>query len=313
MTDYHAPQMTGHRCGPYNCAAASIAMALHAATDGKVTITSDQARADSGVSCTPGVHSKSGGLFISDVIRVAAKYGVTIDYGVGPATYRRWTLDEGKQRLGSGMAAVVLGDYDQVPGPYRAPGSTFMGDHSAFAHDYRASDDTVCWGDPLRKEPHIRLPWRVFAAYWWKPNHPLRGYAGWVSDPHVKTSAEAEMFPVVRYQMFREPQTWLTRPGTTLHGYDPARPGAPVLSRTWSVASPALADALVSVAWVGTGTAPIPRGSGFLSVTNGVYAGLLIVRSMVEFTDEPPVEDQKAAYNAGRQAVIDAALKVPQR
>lgn len=180
MTDFHVRQFDGppHTCDGRNCAAASCAMAIAFATDGHPLLSADDVRKESGVSCVPGVHSASGGLYISDVERVCAAHGVAIDYGrTNGGDPRRWTPADGLERLASEFG-VILGDYDQL-GKYAA--STFKGDHSAGAHDYRASDDSVCWHDPLRTKP-IRLPVRVFLAYWQKPGSPVRGLAGFVTE-----------------------------------------------------------------------------------------------------------------------------------
>ena len=186
MIDYHAIQLTGSGCAGANCAAASGGMAVYFGSGGKVRLTADQFRSQSHASCTPGVHSPSGGLYISDVIRVAYNNHVTLDYGqpsLWVAQYKRWAASEMKTRLSGPWGAIVLGDYDQIKSPYRAPTSDFMGEHSGFAHKYRASDDTVCWHDPLRSAP-IRLPLSVLLRYWQKPG-PVQGCAGFVRIPAV--------------------------------------------------------------------------------------------------------------------------------
>lgn len=174
-------------------------MAVYFATGGRVQLTSDQVRTLSGVSCVPGVHSASGGLFIGDVIRVADRYRVVIDYGATESGYIRWPAPEAALRLGDRWCGIFLGDYDALITPsrdWRAPGSRFFGDHSAFAHDYRAGDKTVCWHDPLRTAP-IRLPMSVLLAYWQKSTSPVRGFAGWVRDNRLPdTSTEEPEVPI---------------------------------------------------------------------------------------------------------------------
>jgi hypothetical protein len=114
MTEYFARQLTGSRCGPYNCAAASGAMASMFAL-GEAGITADEFPKRSGVSCVPGENSKSGGLFISDVERTAATYGVYIDYGRDPGSNqpKRWSEADAKTRLSGDFVGIFLGDYDQ--------------------------------------------------------------------------------------------------------------------------------------------------------------------------------------------------------
>lgn len=230
MIDYQAIQLTGSKCQGRNCAAASDADAIYFGTGGKVKLTADDVRAQSGKDCIPGSDTPSGGLFISDVIRVAALHGVTIDYGSDSVTfYTRWTPSQAESKLSHHQGGIFLGDYDQVPAPYRQPGSTFTGDHSAWGHDYREDlpafggtkpEPTVCWHDPLRKTS-IRLPFRILAAYWQKPSNPIHGFAGFVVIPaapqpvtgenpmvpmqlgHVVLTTEEHVFsgPALRYQL----------------------------------------------------------------------------------------------------------------
>lgn len=194
MTDYHATQRTGSACAPFNCAAASGAMGLYATSDGRVQLSADAFRARANVSCVPGVHSSSGGLFISDVVRVFESYGESIDYGKTEMGWTRWPAPELRRRLHeAGEGGVLLGDYDALPIEYRAS-ATFRGDHSVWVHDYRESDDTICWHDPLRLRP-IRIPISAAVSYWQKPLSPIRGYAGWVTIPNE------EVETVLRYKI----------------------------------------------------------------------------------------------------------------
>lgn len=176
--DWHSDQLTGSNCGGRNCAACAAADAIAAA--GGPHLTGDQIRKLSGVSCTPGVHSASGGLFISDVERVCRHYDVEVDYGRPTAGGNPvpWTAAQGARKLRSGFGMIALGDYDGLPVKDRAPGSHFLGDHSCFVHDLRA-DGTVCFHDPLRKKP-IRITWASFVKYWQKKGSDVRGLAGFV-------------------------------------------------------------------------------------------------------------------------------------
>jgi hypothetical protein len=193
MIDYHAIQMTGSKCQGKNCACASCAMAIFFGTRGHVQMTSDDVRYASKASCVPGIHSPSGGIFISDVERVAASKGVTIDYGRAATTYyRRWTSTEIKARLGTYYGGVIQGLYSAMPWPWRATGSTFQGGHSGFAHDLREDladshygkvQATVCWHDPLRKRP-IRIPIGALLAYN-QAAGATKGFVGWVKIPAI--------------------------------------------------------------------------------------------------------------------------------
>ena len=191
MNDYHAIQLTGTPCANRNCAAASGAMAVYMGSGGKVHLTADQFRHESGASCVPGVHSPSGGLYIEDVVRVAASHGVMIDYGTSSIDfYRRWTNSEASARLSRYYGAIFLGEYSAVQSPWRAHGSTFQGGHSLFAHDDRVDlpdshfdkvQPTVCWHDPLRPRP-IRVPFYVLGQYM-QHDSPYQGFAGFVRIP----------------------------------------------------------------------------------------------------------------------------------
>lgn len=186
MEDYFATQRTGTACAPFNCAAASGAMGLAAGSGNEIKLTADEFRLEANVSCKPGEHSQSGGLFISDVIRVFRRHGMQIDYGQqdDPPGYQRWAPAELSRRCGAGEGAVLLGDYDALPKQYRAL-STFFGDHSAWVHDYRESNQSICWHDPLRKV-RLRIPITAAISYWQKPSSPIRGYAGFVKIKEVE-------------------------------------------------------------------------------------------------------------------------------
>jgi hypothetical protein len=181
-------------------------MAVYAGTGGTTKLTADQFRARSGQSCVPGADTPSGGLFISDVIRVADLFNVHLDYGQ-PIPYTRWTMVALTSRLAGAYGAVLLGDYDQVPNPYRQPGSTFMGDHSVYVHDYEDDDQTVCWHDPLRTAP-IRVPLNVVQHYWLKPTSAVRGYAGFVRLPVAPVRYRIHLTPYADiriYDMAKDP------------------------------------------------------------------------------------------------------------
>jgi hypothetical protein len=226
VLDYHARQLTGSTCGSRNCAAASAAMGINAATAGTVELTSDDVRRLSGASCVPGAHSGSGGLYISDVIRVGRLFSVEFDYGRDPVSYyKRWSESEGVAKLSSGYGGVILGDYDQVPAPYRVS-TSFMGDHSTWVHDLRAG--AVCWHDPLRATP-IRLPLDVLLRYWQKSGSPIRGYAGWVKDTRIVPKPKVSIRRLTAWwRYYKVGSSWrrswqLTRGGFTAECTAPER------------------------------------------------------------------------------------------
>ena len=201
MRDYHAKQLTGSACQGRNCACASGAMGLFFATRGGKQLTADQFRRATGKSCVPGVSTPSGGITINDVERVFRANGVKIDYRGGTPYLKRWTVSQGQVKLSSAYGAVFLGDYDQLPWPWRAS-TTFRGDHSVWVHDYRVDKGdshygrigpTVCWHDPLRGKP-IRIPWLAAVKYWQKVGSPVRGFAGFVRIPLPSGASYATPF-----------------------------------------------------------------------------------------------------------------------
>lgn len=190
VKEYHAEQLDGTVCGTRNCAAATGADDVYYGTRGHQQLTAHQFRSRSGVSCIKGKDTTSGGLAIRHIIDTAAAFGVKVDFGEG---VRRWTKTEVKTRLMLNYGGHFLGDYDQVPWPWRDHGSTFEGDHSAWAHDYREDvkdshydivQPTVCWHDPLRDNP-IRIPFSVLLDYNQKDGSVTKGRVGWVIIPTI--------------------------------------------------------------------------------------------------------------------------------
>lgn len=266
-TDYHVPQFDGDGgyCDSKNCAAASGAVAVHGGTGGRVRMSADTFRGQANVSCVPGVSTPSGGLRFSDVSRVAALHGVTIDYGwVDGKGYTRWAPATLALRCSQDWGAILPGDYDQLHEPYRAPGSTFMGDHSVRVHRFRGSDGTYCWHDPLRKTG-IRVPASVVNAFWQKETSTLRGIVGFYHEPAKATppSDPTGVDEMIRYATITETGNRMTlRDGQRL--YD--SPGGKVvtkMSRDASVRHVGLAGQVAGKAWravvVGTG---VPYADG---------------------------------------------------
>lgn len=123
------------------------------------------------------------------------------------------------------------------------------------------------------------------------------------------TSTEADMFPVVTATLLPGgPRSWRVAGGVTLNAYDPAQPGRIVKSNRFADPSSAAADAEVSVSWQGVPTgqaAPVPKGGPFLRVTNGMFAGLLIVKAQVTLAPAPPAPpDPRVATLEARIAAI---------
>lgn len=190
-----------------------------------------------------------------------------------------------------GGVAVVLGSSRALSAHYRRWDPSFAGGHAATVWRL-GPEPRVWWCDPLAP------------AGWdgeWMPLDELGRYvrAMTAAGALIATVDErrAPMIGTVELHPFPELVTWRTRPGSTLHGYDPTRPGAPVLTRTWDNASAAHADATAAVTWTGTSSPPVPKGGPFLRVTDGTYAGLLIVAAQVDWTaPADPVEAWRAWY-----------------
>jgi hypothetical protein len=189
VTDYFVTQLTGSRCAGRNCAAATVAMIVAYGTNYAIRPTSDGIRSLSGASCVPGVHSPSGGLFISDDIRCARHYGVSQNWNLdvnGQA--HAWPSEELARRCGPGLyeAAQVLGRYGSLPSTLRI--GTFTGMHSMKVHNYHVGDDTFCVHDPLRKRP-IRMKRKYVLAYWFGGSPKgLAGFTPWPSSAFRRMS-----------------------------------------------------------------------------------------------------------------------------
>lgn len=201
MAEFFVRQFDGAptKCDGRNCACASGAMGVAYGTAGKKRPSSDDFRARSGVSCVPNVHSPSGGLYISDVERTCESYGVEIDYGRDTRGHlRRWTEAEQVAKLGAGFGAVMLGDYDRIP-PSLDESPGFNDDHSAWVHDFRLKDRSICWHDPLGLAPR-RIPWSVVASYNHKPGSEVAGLTGFVriaiAPPDTSTGDPMDSFPI---------------------------------------------------------------------------------------------------------------------
>lgn len=197
--DYHVPQFDGDggSCDGRNCAAAAGATAVYYAA--RDVLDADRFRFESGVSCIPGRDTPSGGLRIGDVERVCTRHGVDIDYGwVEGKGYTRWAPATLAGRCAADWGAILLIDYDRLRAPWRAS-TPFGGDHSVYAHDYRAASDTYCWHDPLRPTG-IRIPAVEVVRCWWKDGSPIRGYAGFVRElPQVIADTGGTTDVALRY------------------------------------------------------------------------------------------------------------------
>jgi hypothetical protein len=251
-----------------------------------------------------------------EVIALAAASGVTDWYNVGRANFTK---------LAAGMKLR-----------YGLTGRVVEGAAAAQAAVLAAASAGPCAiglaGDQLNLTPHWQAGSVGHAiAVLYPPGSgttgvqldPLapQGYAG---DPFPPTEMskfttaaivfagapkEADMLAVETVTLFEGGPRQFTIPaGTTLNGYDPARPGAPIISRLWSTSSSAPADGRVAVAWPGTAAPPVPNGTPFLRCTAGVYAGLLVLERLVVLAPAPPAPAPDCS-----QAVADAVAPLNRR
>lgn len=143
-------------------------------------------------------------------------------------------------------------------------------------------------------------------------SHLWHTHISWYRDSELrdKTAAfravlEGEMLAIVTRTPFAAPVTWRVKAGTVLRGYDPARPGSHVKEVRFVGDSMAHATARVGVRWVGVDPAPVPRGAPFLEVSDGAFAGLLIVEAHVSLDPIPDPCAERIA--SARKAALDEA------
>lgn len=177
--DYHVKQITGSRCGPYNCAAASSAMAI--AYAGGPLLSADRVRTLSGVSCTPGDDTVSGGLRSTDTYWVAKSFGIELNYGGGNGAVMDWPVSALEYRLRIGQGCIVLGDCQEAP---TNPSYNVIY-HSAFVHGFRVYSgvEQTHWHDPRNST----ATWQSVAGvirYWQGMSHGFR-FAGFVVPNQV--------------------------------------------------------------------------------------------------------------------------------
>lgn len=238
-----------------------------------------------------------GGSSQADVVRgMLKRYGwqgsVRANTNLNPKTY-----------LVPGTVAVVQGSMGKFPtgSHFRRYDPSFTGGHGVcvFRLD---TNDRVWWCDPLAPTVGYSGEWMSFADL----RLFMSGSPGGAMQYADINSRRSEVFPVVTSKPLPGgPRSWrvigsAAKP-VVINGYDPAQPGKVVKAMTWTAESSALYDAEVSVAWVGVAgtSAPIPKGGPFLHVTNGAYAGLLIVKALVTVPADPPTYTK---------ADIDAAI-----
>lgn len=238
----------------------------------------------------------TGGSNLGDARRgVLARYHVTLPDPLPDAAATRKAMVPGTVALVNGsMGSFSAGS------TYRRWDPAFSGGHAAVA--FRLDDrDGVWWDDPL-------APTGTYQGEWMTQDNLAKFQGAWDALVAPIGARRADMLVVVtRVPLAGGPRTWRTRPGTVLSGYDPARPGSAITTRTWSAASAATATARVSVSFPGNPSPPVPHGGPFLEVKDGLYAGLLIPEARVDLDPDPATPTPGPDTTPFGQDDLDAA------
>lgn len=307
MSDVHVKQFTGSACASRNCAAASGAMAV--AFAGGPQFSADQFRTFSGISCTPGVDTVSGGLRSVDVWRVARSFDVDINYGGVNGAVTDWPATALEFRLRNGQGAIVLGDAKDAP----TNPSTNVVYHSAWVHGFRVTSTgtkQTHWHDPR----NTGASWQSIAGvirYWQGMDHGLR-FAGFVvpnqiqSPPDTSTGGSIDMINA-KTAGRRLGQAWISGPGHQL--IDPTN-----LSVMVPVADgDGPFDVLAELRLVGgsVNSDPDPEAAHVFLVDRPAmgYARFVLAADVRVEVDQPPPTDTATAYNQGLDAAGAAVAR----
>jgi hypothetical protein len=232
----------------------------------------------------------AGGSTFADLARgLQARYGLVM-----PSVRYGWQAVT--SAFVPGRASIVTGSMGAFPAGHRLrrwdPG--FAGAHAVFVESLPTGE--AVWCDPLAPAVVDGRRWtgelvgRAEVETFMK----MAGAGAVIGE--VKRGGDV-MVVVVRERPFLRPRRFRIAAGKTIHGYDPARPGRPVVSRVWKEASSADAIAEVWVSYPDVTNPPVPRGGPFLKVSNGVYVGLLVVAAEVSLDPEPdPVAEVEAKW-----------------
>lgn len=181
---------------------------------------------------------------------------------------------------------------------------------------YSGVDGEVHWGDGNGDASH---QWHTHISYF-RDSEARDKTSAFI--PYFTglppTDTEEDMATYVDATVFPSgPRAWSVAKGVTLNGYDPRQPGKVVKTATFTTSSGAQADAEVYVSYSTPKPWPVPNGGPFLRVADGIFAGLLIVKSLVTLAPEVPVvidcsAEIKAATDPLRAAIArkDDALRL---
>lgn len=208
-----------------------------------------------------------------------ASHSLHVDRPSGPPSagdFGTYSLDAAKACLGAGIAdpcayifAVEIEGYAAT-----APNAAQATSLGALVHDLRARHRSLrgLLGhrdfQNYKVCPGGKIPWALIGGH------------GLFAKPPETATGGADVLAVVKdIARFKVPRTFTTKVGV-LNGYDPAKPGKVVKSATFTNASPASFDAVVSIDQ-SPDASVTPHGAPFLHVTNGTYAGLYVVAARV--------------------------------
>lgn len=243
----------------------------------------------SGISCVPGRDTRSGGLTIDAVERVARLHGVAIDFGRTPDSpgVRRWPEAEVRRRLAGDFACTALGDYGSLPVSERA--RDFTGDHSMVGRNLDEARNIVRVGDPLRGA-WVWMAWPVFWRYvttFANATYPgaLAGFvrmAAVVPPPDTSTNPEDPAVPSTTVTLYPAGATLRTREATRAFKWD----GRQIVARRdFTGPTGAAADARVEI---DNGGQP-PTGS-YIRIASGAYSGYLLPGGVTDVVEVAPVD-----------------------
>lgn len=192
------------------------------------------------------------------------------------------TIGTGTGHLTVGRSAIVTGSMGVWPvgSKWRRWDADFAGNHAVavFRLDSLAR---IWWCDPLAP-----TGWNGE----WMPMAELQKFMAPLGSRLMYADMNSRRTPMVgtvtatKFEDGKAARVSIPA-GTTVHGYDPTRPGAPVKSATWATGSACNADARCFVTWTGTTNPPVPKGGPFLRIIDGFYAGLLIVEAVVRVAE----------------------------
>lgn len=128
--------------------------------------------------------------------------------------------------------------------------------------------------------PHVHLGYWHHGVGMIEPTVYLAELAGQRLPSPLPAEVEVPMATITVVERFDPGRHFTVPAGTTIRGYDPARPGTIIRQVSFAAASGALAKARVVIAWPDRDPEPVPHGT-FLQVLDGAFAGQYISARLV--------------------------------